>query len=229
MDILAVPRALKAQGFDPGPLDGIWGRLTAAAVKAFQRKNGLPVGLLTPETERAILTNAPAQLQQTGLVWYDEAIRLMGTAERPGPANNPVVLDWAEDLDIAYGDDDIPWCGLFTAHCIGSMLQDEALPNGPLGARNWLKFGRQSRPALGAVLVFWRVARDSWQGHVGFYAGEDNDTLKVLGGNQSNRVSYARISKSRLLGARWPKTASAVGYGPIVDDLGGMATGGSEA
>jgi hypothetical protein len=29
----------------------------------------------------------------------------------------------------------------------------------------------------------------------------------VLGGNQSNSVTVARIAKERLLGARWPRTA----------------------
>ncbi len=42
--------ALKDDGFDPGPIDGIVGRQTMAAVKAYQRKNGLAVGQLTLET-----------------------------------------------------------------------------------------------------------------------------------------------------------------------------------
>lgn len=42
-DVLAVQRALRAQGFDPGPLDGIYGSRTAGAVRAFQIVNGLPV------------------------------------------------------------------------------------------------------------------------------------------------------------------------------------------
>lgn len=34
---------LKHKGFDPGPIDGIWGPRTAAAVSEFQRKEGLTV------------------------------------------------------------------------------------------------------------------------------------------------------------------------------------------
>jgi hypothetical protein len=49
--------------------------------------------------------------------------------------------------------------------------------------------------------------RAGWQGHVGFYAGEDGSAFSVLGGNQSDRVSMARISRERLLGAYWPTTA----------------------
>jgi uncharacterized protein (TIGR02594 family) len=225
MDILAVQRALKAQGFDPGPLDGLWGRLTAAAVKAFQAKNNLPLGLLTPDTERAILASAPPLQQATGLVWLDEATRLLGLKEVAGSGSNPQILEMAKDLDIDYGDDDIPWCGLFVSHCIAATLADEPLPANPLGARNWGKFGKPSQPALGAVLVFWREKRDGWKGHVGFYAGQSAKAFKVLGGNQSNQVSYANIDKNRLLSARWPRTAAGVGSGPIESPMeGGLST-----
>jgi hypothetical protein len=43
-------------------------------------------------------------------------------------------------------------------------------------------------------------------GHVGFAVGQDGTALHVLGGNQSNAVTVARIAKTRLLGARWPAT-----------------------
>ncbi len=41
--IAQIQRALKAKGFDPGPIDGVIGSETMAAVNAFQRKNNLPV------------------------------------------------------------------------------------------------------------------------------------------------------------------------------------------
>jgi uncharacterized protein (TIGR02594 family) len=221
MDILAVQRALKAQGFDPGPLDGIWGRLTAAAVKAFQARNNLPVGLLTADTERAILAAAPPPRPATGLVWLDEAARLLGLKEVAGSGSNPQLLEMAKDLDIDYGSDDIAWCGLFVAHCIGATLSDEPLPSNPLGARSWGRFGRSVQPVLGAVLVFWREKREGWKGHVGFYAGQSANAYKVLGGNQSNQVSYANIAKNRLLSARWPRTAIGISSGPVEGSAGG--------
>lgn len=217
MTTLEIQRRLRALGFDPGPADGIRGRLTVAAVKAFQANSGLEVdGLAGPKTiaklfgpiarpdagTPAAFVEAKAQMRP----WYEEALRLKGIRETPGAASNPVILDWAEDLDIAYPSDDIPWCGLFVAHCIGASLPDEPLPANPLGARNWLKFGVPAPPTLGAVLVFWRGSRDGWSGHVGFYGGEDAGTFTVLGGNQSDSVSLARIAKDRLLGARWPES-----------------------
>ena len=72
----------------------------------------------------------------------------------------------------------------------------------PLSAREWLNFGENVKPAYGAVMVFSREGG----GHVGFYVSEDTNYYHILGGNQSNQVNVIKISKSRFLGAVWPKT-----------------------
>lgn len=55
MDIAAIQRALLARGYDPGPADGIAGRRTEAAVRAFQRDAGLTVdGDPGPKTQAAL-------------------------------------------------------------------------------------------------------------------------------------------------------------------------------
>jgi hypothetical protein len=63
-------------------------------------------------------------------------------------------------------------------------------------------FGQMVAPIVGAVLVFERGSG----GHVGFAVGQDDTHFYVLGGNQSDAVTIARIAKSRLIGARWPAT-----------------------
>jgi len=65
----------------------------------------------------------------------------------------------------------------------------------------WANWGQKSNIAPGAVLVFKRQGG----GHVGFYVGEDSSAYHVLGGNQSDSVSIARIAKDRLVAVRWPK------------------------
>ena len=45
-----IQRALLAKGFNPGKIDGVIGRDTAEAIKAFQQANGLATGGLTMET-----------------------------------------------------------------------------------------------------------------------------------------------------------------------------------
>jgi uncharacterized protein (TIGR02594 family) len=205
-----VQRRLVKLGFNPGPIDGIRGRMTVAAVKRFQASHHLVAdGIVGPRTYAALFGEAePGVLPHyDDMPWFQEALHLIGTREVAGPEANEVILDFADTIDIDYADDDIPWCGLFVAHCIGAMLGDEPLPANPLGARNWLTFGEACEPQLGSVLVFWRGKKNGWQGHVGFYHGEDSAHFHVLGGNQSNAVNIMKIERKRLLGARWPLTA----------------------
>jgi uncharacterized protein (TIGR02594 family) len=212
VNILEIQTALKNQGFDPGGLDGVWGRRTIAALRAFQRAKSLDaVGQLGPQTLRALRASAPSAVagvaslaDASPLVWFAEAERLQGLREVAGGGSNPAILDWAADLELHYKSDDIPWCGLFVSHCIGATLPEESLPNNPLAARSWLKFGVECEPALGAVIVFWRENRNGAKGHVGFYNGEDAQAYHVLGGNQSNAVNVTRVGKDRFLGTRRP-------------------------
>lgn len=215
LEIARIQQALAHKGFDPGSIDGIWGRRTEMAVRRFQLARGLTVdGIVGPTTRLALFgsVQAPPPASDPALPWLQEARRLTGLKESPGPVDNPTILDWADDLDIHYGDDEVAWCGLYVAHCIGSTLSSEPLPTNPLGARNWARWGAPCAPQPGAVLVFWRGKRNGWQGHVGFYVGEEpegGDTIvyHVLGGNQSNKVCVARLAANRFLAARWPATA----------------------
>ncbi|MBF0372937.1 MAG: peptidoglycan-binding protein [Alphaproteobacteria bacterium] len=58
-DVLALQRALAWRGFDPGPPDGLAGRRTREAIRAWQRDQGLaPTGRLSGR-ETAELTGRP--------------------------------------------------------------------------------------------------------------------------------------------------------------------------
>lgn len=222
MNVRNIQRSLKKLGFEPGPIDGIWGRRTANAVEAFQEEHGLPLtGLVDPRTERHLISLAGKESNDSSLVWFEEAERLRNTKEFAGDPNNPVIMDWADDLDIHYPGDDVAWCGLFVGHCVAATLPKEPLPNNPLGARQWLKFGKKVEPEPGAILVFWRGSRNGWKGHVGFYEAEDSKAFHVLGGNQSDKVCTTRIAKSRLLGARWPASALVLNGGPVAGTADG--------
>lgn len=129
-----------------------------------------------------------------------EAVKTYGTIEKPGPGNNPSILQWAEEvgLDRVYRADSTAWCGLWMSYVAKQAGWDD--PYNPLWARNWLNWGKPVREAkLGDVLVF---SRGSNSGHVGIYVGEDATAYHVLGGNQSDRVMIKRIAKARLLGIR---------------------------
>lgn len=139
-----------------------------------------------------------------------EALALNGTLETPGAADNPVIIGWAREVgkDIAavYGDDSIPWCGLFVA--VVAKRASKAVIAGPLWARNWAKFGTAQKVAgLGDVLVFERAGGG---GHVGIYIAEDESAYHVLGGNQADKVCVTRIAKSRCIAVRRPPFSTAM-------------------
>jgi uncharacterized protein (TIGR02594 family) len=136
------------------------------------------------------------------------ALDQYGVVEVIGRGSNRTIIGWRDELNQAgakisgFSDDDIPWCGLFAAIvAFRRMKNANEVVKDPLWARNWSKYGRKSpEAALGDILVFSRGNG----GHVGFYVGEDASCFHVLGGNQGNRVSIARIAKNRLLAARRP-------------------------
>lgn len=206
---LALQTELKNRGLNPGPLDGIWGPKTRRAMQSFQIENKLTVTPLPDAATLAALFTpgaAPVPSSKLPITWLDEANRLRGVHETPGSKSNPVLLDWADDLDLHYPSDDIPWCGLFVAHTMRVALPDEPLPGNPLGARAYERFGIGCEPQLGALAVFWRKSKTSGLGHVGYLVGQRPDAYQVLGGNQGDAVSTAWVSKSRLVDTRWPVT-----------------------
>jgi uncharacterized protein (TIGR02594 family) len=144
------------------------------------------------------LLNEPApRLLTVGLSLY-------GTAEQPGPGNNPSILQWAAAVGLGkqYKVDSLAWCGLFMGYTALQAGFDPPKAN-LLGARNWLEFGVPVKTAmLGDVLVFYRGSKTGFTGHVGIYVGEDDTRYYVLGGNQKDMVSIAPIAKDRLLGIR---------------------------
>lgn len=206
-DWRAVQQRLKMLGFDPGPIDGIRGPKTDAAIVAFKKSIGFRARpYFGPLTEAALWQGADHDLiDQTALPWLDIARGVMGLHERRDTAR---LRQWF-DRSVSWIDPrEIPWCGAFVATCLRQWRPDVKIPENPLGARNWQSFGMATGPQLGAILVFWRGSRSGWKGHVGFYWGEDDTHYHVLGGNQSNAVTITRVSRHRLLGARWP-----AGYG----------------
>lgn len=133
-------------------------------------------------------------------------LKLLGVAEVVGAGSNGTIIGWRDELNLAgvkisgFSDDDVPWCGLFAA--IVAHRAKKSVVKNPLWARNWEKFGVKSKRAgLGDCLVFVR----NGGGHVGWYIAEDADAYHVLGGNQGNEVSIARIAKNRCVAIRRPQ------------------------
>lgn len=116
-DVLAVQRRLAALGYDPGPLDGVYGPATAAAVTAFQRAAGIAVdGIVGPETREALAEAEPAddppegRGSQVGRKALRTARTFVGAREDPPGSNRTPFGAW-------FGVDGVPWCNIFVSYC----------------------------------------------------------------------------------------------------------------
>lgn len=199
-DVRAVQARLRELGFDPGPIDGIQGPRTEAAIVAFKRSVGLrPRPVVGPLTWSALMESAAGD--DTDIPWLNEAVRMKGIHER---RDRSTLRSWLDDSVDWIDPVEIPWCGAFVATVLRKWRPDLQLPENPLGARNWSGWGERAPVQLGAILTFWRGSRTGSQGHVGFCWGEDGEAYHVLGGNQSDAVTVTRVARSRLLAARWP-------------------------
>ncbi|HML43449.1 MAG TPA: TIGR02594 family protein [Hyphomicrobium zavarzinii] len=134
--------------------------------------------------------------------WLEEAWREFGQSERAGTKENARILAFFRDAghpDIAR--DEIAWCAAFCGACLERV---GIRSTRSLLARSYLKWGAAlEKPRTGAIAVFSRGSNAS-EGHVGFWLGETEDAVVLLGGNQGNAVSVTRYPKSRLLAVRWP-------------------------
>lgn len=132
--------------------------------------------------------------------WMDVARReeAAGVAQIPGPAANPRILEyfkvgapWFNPLD----GDETDWCAVFVNFCLETS--GHVGTNHP-GARSffWNKerqFVKLPGPRKFAIAVqrsapFSDPAWSTGKGHVGFVVGFSSTHVRLLGGNQSNRV-----------------------------------------
>lgn len=145
-----------------------------------------------------------------------EWLRIYGVTEFPGPANNPVIMGWNDELVAAgilkkgqYTADSIAFCGLGMA--IVALRAGKPVQTDPLWAQNWQKYGNEvarnvgslaaprlafaagQRAILGDTLVFSRAVKTNgktgYAGHVGTYVGEDATAYHVFGTNQGDIAS----------------------------------------
>ena len=135
---------------------------------------------------------------------YKLALDEVGTKEIPGSRDNPKIVEWFADVGHSWVDDDeTAWCAAFA----GAMLEHAGTPStGKLNARSYLQWGNKvkslSDAMPGDVVVLWRVARNAWQGHVGFYHSHEGNYVTLVSGNKANRVGIDKFAHSRVLGIR---------------------------
>lgn len=133
----------------------------------------------------------------------DIALAEYGVTEVVGTNDNPRILQYFKEIGHSWvKDDQMAWC---SAYANWVALKAGCYRSGKLNARSWLTVGRKvDLPQKGDIVVFWRVKRSDWRGHVGFFISysEDRKHIYVLGGNQNNQVCIKAYPVYRLLGFR---------------------------
>lgn len=137
--------------------------------------------------------------------WLDTALRELGTAEIPGPASNPRVIEYHKSTTLKATDDAVPWCSAFACWCM-----EETGIRSPRSARarDWLTWGVELKEPLHGCIVVLKRGSNPAQGHVGFYLASSSIRVLVLGGNQGDRVCKVWFPMDRVLGYRWPTVAA---------------------
>jgi uncharacterized protein (TIGR02594 family) len=138
--------------------------------------------------------------------WAETAFRelLAEIHEIQGKDHNPRILEYLTAVNMVGIPvaDETAWCSAFVNWCLRHSF---VLGTGKANARSFMTWGRAvGNPNLGAIVVLWRGDPRGWQGHVGFYVGEQADLVYILGGNQGNAVSIQGYQKQRVLGYRMP-------------------------
>jgi hypothetical protein len=132
-EVAEIQRQLRATGHNPGKLDGIYGKTTESAVRAFQKSQGLTAdGMIGPETLKAlfslneVLTEA---LTETGDDLQDTET---GAAQHP----NQKSADPTEPLSAPREKDS----------------RSDEQPTGPTSRELWLTIEKESDPSTAAQL-----------------------------------------------------------------------------
>ena len=129
------------------------------------------------------------------------ALSQVGIKEIIGLGDNPEILKYFDELgfDGSALKDETAWCSAFVNWvCKKSGLDYSE----KLNARSWLDVGcdvDKDDEKVGDVVVFWRVSKSDWRGHVGFFISNRNGVIYTLGGNQGNQVCIRAYNENRLL------------------------------
>lgn len=157
-----------------------------------------------PQSPAQAAQNAltPAGMASTDSL-FQNANQMMGKNE-----HDPIMKEYLQKANPGLDPAVTPWCAGF----VGSVLNASGMKGtGSLAARSYLKYGTPTdKPTNGDIVVLSR-GNDPTLGHVGFYAGTDqNGNVKVLGGNHNDQVGVGSYPASQVLGFRVPPSGQQV-------------------
>jgi len=132
------------------------------------------------------------------------ARKYIGVAEIKGIENSSVIMGWRKKLHSWFNNDEIPWCGDFMAVCM--LESGYSYPKAHYRALAWAEWGKSIGfpvlPPVGTIAVLGRKGG----GHVGIVTGVNvsGSHVRLLGGNQSDKVCEAWFDIGRVIAYRQP-------------------------
>jgi uncharacterized protein (TIGR02594 family) len=141
--------------------------------------------------------------------WMRIAHELEGESEIAGQAANPRIVEMFRVAGLpdepAFRSDETAWCAAFANACLrcaGYRGTGSAL------ASSFAQFGADlgRTPQPGCIVVFHPLSAGA-SGHVAFYVDSDSENIRVLGGNQHNKVQVSAFPVNKWRAYRWPSQA----------------------
>jgi len=130
--------------------------------------------------------------------WMEIARAELGQAEGGRSGSNPRIEAYHATTQGGAEPDSVHWCSSFVNFCVeraGFRGTDSKL------ARSWLTWGVEAPDFVpGCVVVLKRG--NPPKGHVGFYVGRESGRVRLLAGNQGDKVSLASYDADRVIGRR---------------------------
>jgi len=144
--------------------------------------------------------------------WLVHAWAELGQREIAGPKSNPRIDDYIRNAGHPqHANDATAWCAAFVGAC---LERAGVAGTRSLMARSYLGWGQAAtEPEPGVVAVLSRGANPAL-GHVGFLVGMTDDSVILLGGNQSDAVTVEAFARHRLLGLRRPSDSNPINAPP---------------
>jgi uncharacterized protein (TIGR02594 family) len=125
----------------------------------------------------------------------------LGVKEKVG-GEHPRIIEYHKATTLKASEDEVAWCSSFMNWL---MMKCGYERTHSAAARSWLSVGQKLKGFEKYSIVVFKRGNSSWQGHVAIAIEETAAGIRVLGGNQSNSVSYATYKKADVLGYFRPK------------------------
>jgi len=195
-----VQRQSIAQGLASDPVQSVMDAAPATGAKSASQAAGVP---------EQVGQQNPMELAKS----------LVGKGEIP---DRDVIKEFLSNGGVNLDPATTAWCA---AYVNSTLAQSGYKGTGSNMARSFLNYGEPvDQPQQGDLAVFSRGDPNGPYGHVGFFDGRNEDgTVRVLGGNQGDAVSYSNYPEDRLLGYRRPVAGEGGGAPSAVN---AMAEGG---